>query len=168
MNHLRSQHVLAASALLRSVTWSRAGAPRQSEPLYFFSFKIVLGWLNATALLSSALNVCQFMLTATYWNAHRLWKWHRVSWISLIHCIVFLHMFCLIDSNNISFCVLQDVIIAGAVTFCRALPTCCRVILAPIFDSIWRFMLVPILLRNDDLNVVTLVSQNPERVHLSW
>lgn len=151
--------MLSASILLRCVTWSRTKVLQQSEPSYFFSLRTVLGWLNATTLLSSALNVCQFMLTATSWNAHSLWKWHRVSWISLILCIVFLHVFCLIDSNTISFCMLQDIIVGRCkVTFFRALPICCRVILAPIFDSIWRFMLVPILLRNDDLNVVTLVS----------
>lgn len=72
-------------------------------------------------------------------------------------------MLCLVDSNNISF------LHASEYSYCRCQVAFCRsvyrlfanLLLSHIcadFYSIWKFRYSPILLRNWDLDIVTLVS----------
>lgn len=86
-----------------------------------------------------------------------------LNFINSWHYHVFLQMLHLIDSNNIFF------LHASGYDYCRCLVAFCRAVyrlfanllqsqIGTNFYSIWRFRCFPILLRNDDMNIVILVS----------
>ena len=86
-----------------------------------------------------------------------------LNFINSWHYHVFLHMLCLVDSNNISF------LPASGYDYCRCQVAFCTAVYRLFanllqshtgtnFYSIWRFRHFPILLRNYGLNIATLAS----------
>lgn len=157
--------LLLLSALLRQLTLSRTEALQWSEPSYFFLIQSC-SWLtqcyHSSVVNAKCLPVDAHSNLLKCTSPLKLAQ-DLLNFINSWHCHVFLHMLCLIESNNISF------LHASGYGYCRCQVAFCRAVyrlfanlrqshIGTNFCSIWTFRHFPRLLRNYDLDIITPVS----------